>query len=32
MLVMLIQAGRIVTAAGVGDWDVGIVGEKIVFV
>jgi dihydroorotase-like cyclic amidohydrolase len=30
MLDMLIQGGRVVTPAGVGDWDVGIVGEKIV--
>jgi predicted amidohydrolase len=29
MLDMLIQGGRVVTLAGVGDWDVGIVGEKI---
>ena len=29
MLDMLIQGGRVVTPAGVGDWDVGIVGEKI---
>ena len=32
MLDMLIQGGRVVTPAGVGDWDVGIVGEKIVAV
>src|SRR5438128_11169963 len=32
MLDMLIQGGRVVTPAGVGDWDVGVVGEKIVFV
>ena len=30
MLDMLIQGGRVVTPAGVGDWDVGIEGEKIV--
>src|SRR5262249_36694609 len=29
MLDMLIQGGRVVPPAGVGDWDVGIVGEKI---
>src|SRR5262249_45908893 len=29
MLDMLIQGGRVVTPAGVGDWDIGIVGEKI---
>jgi dihydropyrimidinase len=28
MLDMLIQGGRVVTPAGVGDWDVGIEGEK----
>jgi dihydropyrimidinase len=32
MLDMLIQGGRVVTPAGVGDWDVGVVGEKIVSV
>src|SRR4029450_4107192 len=32
MLDMLIQGGRVVTPAGAGDWDVGIVGEKIVSV
>ncbi len=32
MLDMIIQGGRVVTPAGVGDWDVGIVGEKIVAV
>src|SRR5438445_540659 len=32
MLDMLIQGGRVVTPAGVGDWDVGIVGEQIVAV
>src|SRR5215475_7288838 len=32
MLDMLIQGGRVVTPAGVGDWDVGVVGEKIVAV
>src|ERR671919_605351 len=32
MLDMLIQGGRVVTPAGVGDWDVGIMGEKIVAV
>src|SRR5438034_1950767 len=32
ILDMLIQGGRVVTPAGVGDWDVGIVGEKIVSV
>ena len=32
MLDMLIQGGRVVTPAGVGDWDVGIEGEKIVAV
>jgi dihydropyrimidinase len=30
MLDMLIQGGRVVTPAGVGDWDVGVEGEKIV--
>ena len=29
MLDMLIQGGRVVTPAGVGDWDVGIMGEQI---
>ena len=32
MLDMIIKGGRVVTPAGVGDWDVGIVGEKIVAV
>ena len=32
MLDMLIRGGRVVTPAGSGDWDVGIVGEKIVSV
>ena len=32
MLDMLIQGGRVVTPAGVGNWDVGIVGEQIVAV
>ena len=32
MLDMLIQGGRVVTPAGLGDWDVGIEGEKIVAV
>src|SRR5205814_5777663 len=32
MLDMLIQGGRVVTPAGAGDWDVGVVGEKIVCV
>ncbi|HZO41890.1 MAG TPA: amidohydrolase family protein [Methylomirabilota bacterium] len=32
MLDMLIQGGRVVTPAGAGDWDVGVVGEKIVSV
>src|SRR6266702_6366662 len=32
MLDMLIQGGRVVTPAGVGEWDVGVVGEKIVSV
>ena len=32
MLDMLIQGGRVVTPAGVGDGDVGIEGEKIVAV
>src|SRR6266436_211802 len=32
MVDMLIQGGRVVTPAGVGDWDVGVVGEKIVSV
>ena len=32
MLDMLIQGGRVVTPAGVGAWDVGVVGEKIVSV
>src|SRR5499426_3591540 len=32
MLDLLIQGGRVVTQAGAGDWDVGIVGEKIVSV
>src|SRR2546430_5285049 len=32
MLDMLIQGGRVVTPAGVGDWDVGVEGEKIVSV
>jgi dihydroorotase-like cyclic amidohydrolase len=32
MLDMLIQGGRVVTPAGVGDLDVGIVGEKVVSV
>src|SRR2546430_9587777 len=32
MLDMLIQGGRVVTPAGVGDWDIGVVGEKIVSV
>src|SRR5438046_8234486 len=32
MLDMLIQGGHVVTPAGVGDWDVGVVGEKIVSV
>ena len=32
MLDMLIQGGRVVTPAGVGDWDVGVVGGKIVSV
>src|SRR5262245_43815727 len=30
MLDMLIQGGRVVTPAGVGDWDVGIEGETSV--
>src|SRR5207244_8603159 len=29
---MLIQGGRVVTPAGVGDWDVGVEGGKIVSV
>src|SRR5436190_23831164 len=32
MLDMLIQGGRVVTPAGVGNWDVGIMGEQIVAV
>jgi dihydroorotase-like cyclic amidohydrolase len=32
MLDMLIQGGRVVTPAGAGDWDVGVIGEKIVSV
>jgi hypothetical protein len=32
MLDTLITGGRVVTPAGAGDWDVGIVGEKIVVV
>jgi len=32
MLDMLIQGGRVVTPAGVGNWDVGIIGEQIVAV
>ena len=32
MLDMLIQGGRVVTPAGVGNWDVGIMDEQIVAV
>ena len=32
MLDMLIHGGRVVTPAGVGNWDVGIMGEQIVAV
>ena len=32
MLDMLIRGGRVVTPSGAGDWDVGIMGEKIVAV
>ena len=32
MLDMIIKGGRVVTPAGVGNWDVGVVGEKIVAV
>ena len=32
MLDMLIRGGRVVTPAGVGDWDVGVLGERIVAV
>jgi hypothetical protein len=32
MLDTLITGGRVVTPAGAGDWDVGIIGEKIAVV
>ena len=32
MLDMLIHGGRVVTPAGVGNWDIGIQGEQIVAV
>lgn len=32
MLDMIIKGGRVVTPAGMGNWDVGVVGEKIVAV
>ena len=32
MLDTVITGGRVVTPSGAGDWDVGIIGEKIVVV
>jgi len=29
MLDMIIKGGRVVTPSGAGDWDVGVVGERI---